>query len=119
VKDPSGGLLQGVDVSSTIQPSGQTKLTGSTGADGTVTFTGVTPGDYTIQVSKVSYVTGTVQATMNTGTPNEFTSVLQAQPTASVSGGVPGFPIFSIIVGMLFGIGVFGLTSRRSLKVVL
>ena len=44
VKDPSGGLLQGVDVSSTTQPSGQTKLTGSTGADGTVTFTGVTPG---------------------------------------------------------------------------
>jgi hypothetical protein len=116
VKDPSGSVLQGVDVSSTTQPSGQTKLTGSTGADGTVTFTGVTPGDYTIQVSKSPYVTGTMQATMKIGTPNEFTSILQAQPTASTSGGVPGFPYLSVIIGILFCIGFFGL-SRSSINI--
>ena len=44
VKDKDGKPIVGASVSSTTQPSGQQALSGTTGSDGTVTFSGVAPG---------------------------------------------------------------------------
>ena len=63
VKDNLGALLSGASVSSTVQPSGQSALSGTTVGDGSVTFLGVSPGSYTVQVAKSGYVSGSVQGT--------------------------------------------------------
>ena len=59
VKDSNGGAISGVAVSSTSQPSVQTKLSVTTGSDGSVTISNVAMGAYTLQASKNGYVTGT------------------------------------------------------------
>lgn len=104
VKDSSGNVLPGVAVSSSKQPSGQTMLSGLTQADGTITFTDLAVGDYTLQVSKSGYVSGSTQGTVSSGVKTEVSTILQVQsasPTQTSSGGVPGFPLFSVILGVL------------------
>ena len=104
VKDSGGNALSGAAVSSTKQPSGQTALSGVTAADGTVTFTGLAVGNYTLQVSKSGYVSGSAQGAVASGAKTELSTTLQAQP----SSGIPGFPIASVVIGMLLrclGIG--------------
>jgi hypothetical protein len=103
VKDSGGKALSGVTVSSTKQPSGQTVLSGLTEADGAIIFTDLAVGDYTLQLSKSGYVSGSTQGPVSSGT-NEISTVLQvqsAQPTQTSSGGVPGFPLYSVILGVL------------------
>ena len=103
VKDSGGKALSGVTVSSTKQPSGQTVLSGLTEADGAITFTDLAVGDYTLQVSKSGYVSGSAQRLVSSGT-NEISTVIQVQsvqPTQTSSGGVPGFPLYSVILGVL------------------
>jgi hypothetical protein len=84
-------------VSSSKQPSGQTALSGITGADGSVTFTGLAVGNYTLQVSKSGYVSGSAQGAVASGAKTELGSTLQAQPQS----GIPGFPYEAIIIGVL------------------
>ena len=103
VKDSGGKALSGVKVSSTKQPSGQTVLSGLTEADGAIIFTDLAVGDYTLQLSKSGYVSGSTQGPVSSGT-NEISTVLQVQsapPTPTSSGGVPGFPLYSVILGVL------------------
>ncbi len=97
VKDSSGKALSGTSVTSNKQPSGQSTLSGTTTTDGTITFTGLAVGNYTLQVSKSGYVSGSTQGTVASGARTETTTTLQAQP----SGGIPGFPYESIIVGVV------------------
>jgi len=110
VKDSSGNALSGAAVSSTKQPSGQTALSGTTVADGSVTFTGLAVGNYTLQVSKSGYLSGTAQGAVASGAKTEASTTLQAQPS---SGGIPGFPIASVVVGVLLFTALFWLYNRR------
>jgi Carboxypeptidase regulatory-like domain len=97
VKDSGGNALSGAAVSSSKQPSGQTALSGTTATDGTITFTGLAVGNYTLQVSKSGYVSGSAQGAVASGAKTEASTTLQAQPASSI----PGFPFMSIIIGVL------------------
>ena len=55
VTSQNGVPLTGAKVASQEQPEGQLKITGLTGNDGRVTFTGITTGNYTIDVSRFDY----------------------------------------------------------------
>jgi hypothetical protein len=61
------------------------------------TFSNVLPGSYTVQASKGGYVSGSAQGVVASGAKTELSSTLQAQP----SGGIPGFPIASVVIGVL------------------
>ena len=64
VKNKDEIAISGASVTSTSQPVGQEELSGSTDSDGSVTFSDVWMGNYTIQVSKNGYTTNT--GTLNT-----------------------------------------------------
>ena len=95
VKDKDGAALSGVAVSSTTQPSGQSSLSGVTGADGSITFSGVLPGDYVVKTSKSGYETGSGQGTV----ASEFTKTINIAMNPS-SGGISGFSPEIIIIGV-------------------
>ena len=114
VKDSGGNALTGAAVSSTKQPSGQTALSGVTAADGTVTFTGVAIGDYTLQVSKSGYVSGSAQGSVASGTKTELSAALQAQP----SNGISGFPVVSVVVGVLLCTAWLWFNHRPRLQIL-
>jgi len=90
VRDLGGIAISGVVVSSTSQPSGQTGLSGTTGSDGKVTFSGVAPGAYTIQVTKSGYVTGTGTGSVAVGSSVAVIITLQTQPSSGGGGGGGG-----------------------------
>jgi len=110
VKDSGGNVLSGAAVSSTVQPGGQTAVSGVTGADGSVTFTGLAVGNYTLKVSKDGYVSGSAQGAVASGAKTELSSTLQAQP----SSGIPGFPISSVIIGVLLSTALLWLYERKA-----
>jgi hypothetical protein len=110
VKDSGGNTLTGATVSSSKQPSGQTALSGVTAADGTVTFTGLAIGNYTVQVSKSGYVSGSAQVVVASGAKTDLSSTLQAQP----SSGIPGFTIISVFVGVLLCTVWYWLYARKT-----
>jgi len=97
VKDSAGAPMKSVAVSSTAQPSGQTALTGMSSDDGSVIFSGVLLGNYTLQAQKSGYASSSGKVNVTAGGANELTLALQAQP----SSGIPGFPIESVVVGVL------------------
>jgi hypothetical protein len=97
VKDSSGAIVSGAHISSTSQPSGQTTLSGASLADGRLTFGNLLPGNYSVEVSKSGYATITGRASVKAGDTSELTITLQTQS----SGGIPGFPFASLIVGMI------------------
>ena len=109
VKDSAGNALSGVTASSSKQPSGQLALSGTSVADGSVTFTGLAIGDYTIQASKSGYVAGSAQGGVVSGAQTELSITLQAQP----SSGIPGYPISSIITGVLLSVTLLWLFKRK------
>jgi hypothetical protein len=105
VKDKDGKPIVGTSVSSTTQPSGQQALSGTTGSDGTVAFTGVALGSYNMQASKSGYVTASAQGTVAAGSTSTISITLQTQMTGgdgTSGGGIPGFPIEATLLGMLF-----------------
>lgn len=116
VKDKDSKPIVGVSVSSTTQPSGQQILSGSTGSDGTVTFTGVAPGSYTMQASKSGYVSASAQGTITGGSISTINIILQTQATGgggTSSGGIPGFPVASIVIAVIICTTWFAHARRK------
>ena len=108
VKDSSGAAVQGAVVSSKSQPSGQPLLSGTTGADGTTTFSDVLPGSYTVQASKGGYASLSGVGNVVVGSTAETTITLQAQPS-----GIPGYSLEAILFGiLLFLVIVMGKSKR-------
>ena len=118
VKDSNGGAISGVVVSSTSQPSVQTKLSVTTGSDGSVTISNVATGAYTLQASKSGYVTGTGSGSVAAGSPATVSITLQTQPSTGGGGGgggVPGFPVEATVLGII--LVVVALYARKRLSV--
>jgi hypothetical protein len=95
-----GTVLQGVTV--TIPPLG---LQGVTNSQGIVNFT-LPPGTY-----PVTFTQGSTSATMTinaTSNGQQFTS-----PPLSVSTSIPGFPVESIVAGIVGGVIALMLLRRR------
>jgi streptogramin lyase len=97
VKDGSTAPIKRAAVSSTAQPTGQTVLTGTSDDDGSLVFTSVLLGNYTLQAQKSGYTAVNGKTIVKSGGINELTIVLQVQP----SSGIPGFPDEAMIVGVL------------------
>ncbi|TFH13751.1 carboxypeptidase regulatory-like domain-containing protein [Candidatus Bathyarchaeota archaeon] len=100
VKNKEGAPLEAVIVTSTSQPSGQTPLSGSTNNEGAVSFKDLLPGSYTISASKTGYTTDTSQLTVSVGKSNDFSLVLEV-PASSSEGGIPGFSLIAIQLGLI------------------
>ena len=111
VRDSSGAVISGASISSSSQPNGQVALSGSSSADGTVTFSNLLPGSYTLQASKSGYVAATGAGIVTVGATGEVTITLQAQ---SGGGGIPGYPMEAIIFGVLLCAILMWVQSRRS-----
>jgi hypothetical protein len=73
VKDKNNAPIEGATVTSTNQPAGQPKLTGTTDATGTATFQNIVPGAYTLQASKQSLSKVGAEATVKS---QETTSIM-------------------------------------------
>lgn len=114
VKDSSGGAISGVVVTSTSQPSGQTKLSETTGSDGSVTISNVAIGAYTLQASKSGYVTGTGSGSVAAGSSATVSITLQTQQSSGGGGGVPGFPVEATALGIILLVVVLSIRKRSS-----
>lgn len=67
VRGPDGPPLSGAKVVSDTQPEGQLKVTGLTGDDGFVTFSGIKAGNYDFTVSRFGYEPREVSYTVVAG----------------------------------------------------
>jgi protocatechuate 3,4-dioxygenase beta subunit len=85
VTDSSGTPVVGATVSSTSTPSGQSALTGVSGSDGFVKFTGIAAGSYTFSASKTGYATTSGTMMVVAGTDVNLSIALQTQ-SASTGG---------------------------------
>jgi len=114
VKDSNANPLVGATVTSTSQPTGQSTLSGSTGNDGSITFNDIKTGAYTIMVSKSGLKSKSESLSTSLGEKTEKTIILE--PEQQPSGGIPGYPIESIFIGILLTIGFLLMYRRLSEK---
>jgi sugar lactone lactonase YvrE len=79
--------VSGVNVTSIVQPSGQSALSGITGIDGSILFDDVKPGTYTIQASKKKYLSTslTIEVVANGSAKASITLQAQAPTTGDLS----------------------------------
>jgi hypothetical protein len=68
-----------------VEITGPESRAGTTGTDGTVVFSGVQPGSYTVTGSKTNYTTETTAATASPGTTSTATLELTAQTDLGVT----------------------------------
>ncbi|MFC1803592.1 hypothetical protein ACFL0D_06465 [Thermoproteota archaeon] len=108
VEDEDQNRLNGVEVVSKSRPSDQTSLSGDTGSDGVVIFENIQLGDYTFSVSKSGYIGGTVSGKVESGETTSLTISLEKE----ASGGIPGFPIQSLALGLIL-VSVLMLMKRK------
>jgi hypothetical protein len=114
VLDSSGKPIVGATVSSTNTPSGQSALSGVSGSDGSITFSSLAVGSYTLQASMSGYVTNSGQATVTAGNVVSSSITLQTQSTGgSSSGGIPGYTFEEIMAGIILSIVVLIWLRRR------
>jgi len=109
VVDNQGNPLSGVNVVLTppaFTPCLPGPLQGVTNSQGLVTFT-LPPGTYTVTLTK-NGVTSTQSITV-TSAGQAFTLTLNVSP----GGMIPGFPIESILAGIIVGVGTLVLLRRR------
>ena len=99
VKDNEGRAISGVSVISLSQPEGQEDLKGITDTDGSMIFTDVRPGNYTIQASKSGYTTETGMVKAELEETAELTILLEKEAK-----GIPSFSYESIVIGIAVGI---------------
>lgn len=110
VVDNQGNPLSGVNVVVTpvaFTPCLPGPLQGVTNSQGLVTFT-LPPGTYTVTLSK-SGVTSTQTITVTTSGGQTFSLTLNVTP----GGMIPGFPIESIVAGIIVGVGTLAVLRRR------
>jgi len=111
VKDAKGDPINGASIFSTSIPDGQSSLSGTSGSDGSVTFSEVKPGSYTFQASKSEYVTNSGSVSAKAGETAELVITLEKE--AKGGGGIPGFPYESIMLGLVLGALVLWMMQQR------
>ena len=96
VKWSDGTPITGVALASTSQPSGQTALSGTTDANGQVSFSNVLKGAYTFKATKSGYDDKTWTLNVQGGQATTETITL-----VKPSGGIPGYPLLSVTLALL------------------
>jgi hypothetical protein len=81
------GVLAGAKVVSNTQPSGQLKVTGISGNDGTVLFQDITPGAYSFYISVANYEQQDFAITVRAGATVSINVTMQRvlPPSSSAS----------------------------------
>jgi len=110
VVDNQGNPVSGADV--TLTPAAFTPclpgpVQGVTNSQGTVTFV-VPPGTYSVTISK-NGVTSTYTINI-TGSGQMFTLTLNISQSTGL---IPGFPLESILAGLMIGVGTLAVLRRR------
>jgi hypothetical protein len=89
IKDDTGTPITGANVTSTSQPTGMNKLSGTTNSTGYTTFPNAKEGNYTFNVSKDGYnpITQTVNFKTNSTTARTLfmTSTVEEQPQGDLT----------------------------------
>ena len=108
IRDAEGKPIPGAAIDSTKQPSGQSKLSGTTTTEGIAEWKGIALGEYTIVSSKSEYISVTTQIFVDQGVKNEVGVTLQKQSI----GGIPGYPNDSIVLAFLTSTVIFSLARK-------
>jgi hypothetical protein len=109
VVDPQGNSISGVNVLLTppaFTPCLPGPVQGVTNAQGLVTFT-LPPGTYTVTLTKGGVSSTQTITISNTG--QTFTLTLNITP----GGMIPGFPVESILAGVVLGVSALVIMRRR------
>lgn len=101
IKDLDGVLIEGASVASTTQPSGQPTLEGTTNLEGFVLFEKVMDGTYSFLVTLEGYESNTGSLAASPGDTSETTILLEKEVSQG-GGGIPGFPLLSMLLALLF-----------------
>jgi uncharacterized surface anchored protein len=109
VKDNEGKAISSASVTSISQSEGQEDLNGTTDTDGSIIFTDVRPGNYTIQASKSGYTTEAGMVKVKIAETAELTILLEKEVK-----GIPGFSSESIVIGIAVGILLLWWMRRRT-----
>lgn len=115
-----GSAMTGAEVASTLQPSGQIALKGTTGSDDSVTFQKLVPGDYTFKAFQLSFDSfgsrheydANASVTIVSGQAKSLVLVLKEVAYSNTN--VPGFPLESIILGIVAASWLIWRTQRGS-----
>ena len=108
VVDVDDDKLSNVEIRTSSRPGGQSALEGTTDFDGYLFFGDIAPGDYTFSASKDGYVSGTVSGKVFSGKTKSVIISLEKES----SGGIPGFPMQSLVLGIVL-VSVFIWMSAR------
>ncbi|HIH89345.1 TPA: hypothetical protein HA344_09095 [Candidatus Bathyarchaeota archaeon] len=111
VTDDQNTPIHGATITMTKTPTGQTPLQGTTGTDGTTTFSDIRTGDYTINAAKTDYNTNTGEAQI----ADEQTTTVQITLTR-IPDNIPGYPIEAIMIGIALFLGY--LNKNNHLKYI-
>jgi hypothetical protein len=96
VTSQNGTPLSGAKVVSQEQPEGQLKITGLTDSQGMVTFNGIKPGVYTIDISRFDY--DPIEITREiTASDHDFTATLKPSAATSPPTSVPNVTFNELI----------------------
>jgi hypothetical protein len=87
--------LQGAKVVSDSQPDGQLKVTGLTGADGTVWFQNIKSGNYDFYISRFDYKQTQFSVTVNPGQTTEMPVYLELTNPGSITTSTTSSPIIT------------------------
>jgi len=112
VLDEDDEALEGASVQSTLQPTGQPSLDGATSSDGTLTFDDVRVGSYVFRASFDGYHSAQLSGRVESEETMEltFNLVVEAEEESDTGqSGIPGFPLLSVIIGILVGGIIIGL----------
>jgi hypothetical protein len=107
IYDEEGNFGGGVEVSSISIPSQQTMLQGTSNQVGVVSFKDVQPGSYSFATRKSGYEDGTIDFNLNVGDEIEVNVYLEKKQAW-----IPGFPIVSLILGIIVGIQLLIVYAR-------
>ncbi len=115
IEDYDGNPLSNATVSSTTQPTGMSTLAGTTNSTGYVTFTNVTVGQYSFNISKDGYESMDTGINFK-GQPLKTTFALSNESKTSTSSTSITLPIIVAVVTVIIVaiIGVILLKRRRS-----
>ena len=112
VQDKNGNSIPNAIVSTISKPDGQSFLTGTSGSDGLVTYRDVKMGAYIFQSSKSGYVAKSGSVSAKAGEISELTITLEKEASPEkekTTGGIPGFPFESMIIGFIIGVFILSL----------
>jgi streptogramin lyase len=121
VKDQSDRVLTGVDVSSVVEPPGSSPLHGGTNTNGEAIFIGVAPGWWNFTASKSGYMpveqSQRAKVILTAGATGRGTIILHAIVNDEGRAIIPGFPVESIIFGVVLCLAWYVLINRPRTRV--